>query len=64
MANAIPVKDKDIHKVEIISIGEKGDGIAKIENFVIIVPGAKMGEKLLVRIAKVLPHFAFAEILE
>ena len=34
----IPVKEGDTYDVEIESVGEKGDGIGKIEGYVVIVP--------------------------
>lgn len=51
-------------QVKIESIGAKGDGIAKIEGFAIIIKEAKMNERLKVRINKVFPKYAFAEIIE
>lgn len=50
-------------EVTIESTGAKGDGIAKVNNFVVIVPGAKEGEKVKVRITRVLKKMAFAEIV-
>lgn len=59
-----PVKEGDIVDVEIINLGAKGDGVAKVEGFIVIVPGAKVDEKLRVKVSKVLPKYAFAEITE
>ena len=53
----------ELHQVEIIGIGVKGDGIAKIDGFALIVPKAKLGDQVTVKILKVLPHFAFAELV-
>ncbi len=58
-----PVEMGDEIEVTIESTGAKGDGIAKVNNFVVIVPGAKEGEKVKVRITRVLKKMAFAEIV-
>ncbi len=57
-----PVEVGDEIEVTIESTGAKGDGIAKVNNFVIIVPGTKEGEIVKVRITRVLKKMAFAEI--
>ena len=50
--------------VEIIDNGYEGEGIAKIDNFTIFVPGAIKGEKIKILIVKVLSSHAFGKILE
>lgn len=56
-----PVKEGETYKVKIESIGREGDGIAKIENFVVFVPGANVGEELDIKISKVTRRVAFGE---
>lgn len=58
-----PVEVGEEIEVTIESTGAKGDGIAKVNNFVIIIPGAKEGNKVKVRITRVLKKMAFAEII-
>ena len=58
-----PVNQGDEIDVTIESTGAKGDGIAKVNNFVVIVPGAKEGEKVRIKITRVLKKMAFAEIV-
>src|SRR3989338_378993 len=58
-----PVSPGDEVEVNIESVGAKGDGIAKIKGFVIIVPGAKQGETVKVKISKVFKKMAFADIV-
>ena len=41
-----PVEVGDVIEVTIESTGAKGDGIAKVNNFVIIIPGAKEVDKV------------------
>jgi predicted RNA-binding protein with TRAM domain len=56
-----PVKVGEEYDVEIKEVGSKGDGIARIKNFVVFVNGAKMGEKIKVKIVDVRGRFATAE---
>ena len=58
-----PVDKDDVIEVTIESTGAKGDGIAKVNNFVVIVPGAKEGERVKVKITRVLKKMALAEIV-
>ena len=50
--------------VEIIDNGYEGEGIAKIDNFTIFIPGAIKGEKVKILIVKVLSSHAFGKIIE
>ena len=56
-----PVKADDEIEVEIIGKGKKGDGVAKLEDYIIFVPGTDVGDKLKVKITKVWPNCAFGE---
>ena len=56
-----PVKVGEEYDVEISEVGSRGDGIARIKNFVVFVSGAKMGEKIKVKITDVRGRFATAE---
>jgi predicted RNA-binding protein with TRAM domain len=58
-----PVKEGNTYKVKIESLGREGDGIAKIEGFVVFVPGAQVGEELDVKINKVTRRVAFGEMI-
>ena len=50
--------------VEIIDNGYEGEGIAKIDNFTIFIPGAIKGEKVKILIVKVLSSHAFGKVIE
>ena len=50
--------------VEVIDNGMEGEGIAKIEDFVVFVPGAIKGEKVKILIVKVLKSHAYGKVLE
>ncbi len=59
-----PVKVGDELDVTIEVIGNKGDGIAKIQGFTIFVPNTKVDERVKIKITSVLPQFAFSEVIE
>jgi predicted RNA-binding protein with TRAM domain len=58
---ATPVKENQELEVVIDDIGSRGDGIAKIQSFLIFVPNSKIGERVKVRILSVSGKFAVAE---
>lgn len=58
-----PVKEGQKLDLDIMAVGTKGDGIAKVEGFVIMVPGAEMGHRYKCRITRVLRKCGFAEIV-
>ncbi len=56
-----PVSVGDVVDVSIESVGGQGDGIAKVESFIIFVKDAKKGEKCRVKITDVKRTFAVGE---
>ena len=56
-----PVEVGKEYEVEISEVGSKGDGIARVNNFVIFLPNAKKGEKPKVKITSIGRSFAVAE---
>jgi predicted RNA-binding protein with TRAM domain len=56
-----PVKENQEIEVLIDDIGSKGDGIAKLEGYLIFVPRSKIGERVRVKIRSVSEKFAVAE---
>ena len=56
-----PIKIGEEHTVKITDVGAKGDGITKIENFIVFVAGAKKGEECRIRIKEVASRFAIGE---
>ena len=63
MKNIVVAKNQD-YIVEIIDNGIEGEGIAKIDNFTIFIPGAIKGEKVKILIVKVLTSYAYGKIIE
>ena len=58
-----PVKEGDIHTVTISEVSRRGDGIARIKNFVVFVPGAQKGDTVKIKIKEVRGNHATAEIV-
>jgi predicted RNA-binding protein with TRAM domain len=60
-----PVAEGDVREVTVESIGDQGDGIAKVERgFVVIVPDARPGDRPTVRIDDVRETVAFATVVD
>jgi 23S rRNA (uridine2552-2'-O)-methyltransferase len=59
-----PVKIGDIYELQIESLGRSGDGVALIDGFAIFIKGAKLGEKVRVKIEGVKHSFAFGKLLD
>ena len=57
-----PVKVGDKVTVEIQDVARKGDGIARVNGFVIFVPGANKGDTVEVEITEVRSRFAIAKV--
>lgn len=58
---AARVKENQEIEVVIDDIGSKGDGIAKIQGFLIFVPRCRISERIKVKILSVGEKFAVAE---
>jgi len=58
-----PVKVGEEIDVTIEGNGEKGDGIAKVNGFVIFVPNVSKGDNVKIRVTKVLKKVGFAEVV-
>jgi predicted RNA-binding protein with TRAM domain len=56
-----PVREGEELDVTIEAVGEKGDGIARKEGFVLFVPGTQRGEEVRIRVTRVLAKVGFAE---
>jgi len=56
-----PIQEGEEYEVRIEDVGKEGDGITRIEGFVVFVPDTKVGDEVKVRITSVRRRFAFAE---
>jgi predicted RNA-binding protein with TRAM domain len=59
-----PVKEGDEIELTIEAVGAKGDGIGKIEGFVVFVPNCTAGEKIKCRIVQVRGRSGIGEKIE
>ena len=58
-----PVNVGETHTVKIEGRGKGGDGIARVQGFVVFVPGANVGDEVKVRIKDVRRRFAIADVV-
>ncbi len=59
-----PVELGKEYEAEIEDMSRRGDGIAKIEGFVIFVPNTKQGEHVKFKITRVGRRFAIGELVQ
>jgi predicted RNA-binding protein with TRAM domain len=61
--NAPPVNVGEEMDVRIEAVGEKGDGVAKKNGFVIFIPGVKEGQNVRIKVTRVLRKVGFGEVI-
>ena len=54
----------DIYEARIEDLGEGSSGLANLDGYVVLVPGAKPGDNVKIKITKVFGRVAFGEILD
>ena len=59
-----PVESGKEYDVQVTEISRKGDGVARVQGFIIFVKGGKVGQKTRVRVTHVGDRFATAETIE
>ena len=59
-----PVKVDEVFEIEIKSVGKKGDGMAKVNGYVLFVKNATLGEWVKVKVTKVTAKYGFAEVVD
>ncbi len=57
------IEKNQTYQVTITGMGEKGEGVAKIDNFAVFIPYALIGETIEVLIVKVLKSYAYGKML-
>ena len=58
-----PVSEGDVREVTIETIGDQGDGIAKVERgYVVIVPGTRLDDEVTIEIEQTRENVAFAQV--
>jgi predicted RNA-binding protein with TRAM domain len=58
-----PLNVGETYDVTIEDVGREGDGIARVEGFVVFVPNTKKGDSVKIRVTKVSRRVAFAEVV-
>lgn len=59
-----PVAEGTEYDVTIEDIAREGDGIARVQGFVVFVPGTKIGDNVKIKVDKVMRRFAIASVAE
>ncbi|MCK5593150.1 TRAM domain-containing protein [Candidatus Bathyarchaeota archaeon] len=59
-----PVELDKEYEAKIEEISRRGDGIAKIEGFIIFVPNTKQGEHVKFKVTRVGDRFATGELVQ
>lgn len=59
-----PVEMGREYEVDIKEMSQRGDGIARIEGFVVFVPGTKLDDHVRIRVTRISRKFAEAELVE
>lgn len=59
-----PVEVGKEYEAEIEDISRRGDGIAKIQGFIIFVPNTKRGEQAKFKVTRVGHRFAIGELIQ
>jgi predicted RNA-binding protein with TRAM domain len=58
-----PLNVGETYDVSIEDVGREGDGIARVEGFVVFVPNTKKGDNVKIRISKVSRRVGFGEVI-
>lgn len=64
MAQKAPVEKNSDYVIDIKGMGYEGEGVGKINDFTIFVPGAIKDEKVNAKIVKVTKNFAFGKLID
>ncbi|MDG6915298.1 MAG: TRAM domain-containing protein [Nitrososphaerota archaeon] len=59
-----PVKVGEELDVTISEVSRRGDGVARVQGFVIFIPNTKQGTQAKIRIKEIRPSFATAELVD
>ncbi|WP_125154024.1 23S rRNA (uracil(1939)-C(5))-methyltransferase RlmD [Clostridium rectalis] len=62
--NRLPVEKNKDYKIKITGMGYSGEGVGKIDEFTIFVPGAIKNEYVEIKIVKVNKRFAFGKLIK
>jgi predicted RNA-binding protein with TRAM domain len=63
MGFSSPIDVGETYDVTIEDVGREGDGITRVEGFVVFVPNTKKGDSVKIRVTKVSRRVGFAEVV-
>jgi predicted RNA-binding protein with TRAM domain len=59
-----PVDVGETYDVKIEDTGRSGDGIAKVDGYILFVPNAKKGQEVKIKVTATKRNLGFAELVE
>jgi predicted RNA-binding protein with TRAM domain len=59
-----PVEEGKEYQVDIKEMSQRGEGIARVEGFVVFVPNTKSGDHVRVKVITVSSRFASGEVVQ
>lgn len=59
----IPVSEGDELEVKIQSVGGRGDGLARVDGFVLFIPDTKVGDHVKIKVKRVSEKAAWADVI-
>jgi predicted RNA-binding protein with TRAM domain len=59
-----PVEVGKEYNVSISEVSRRGDGLTRIEGFVVFVPGTKQGQNVRIKVTQVSDRFAIGQVVE
>ena len=58
-----PVKVGDELEVTVSEVSRRGDGLIRVEGYVIFIPHTKQGDTVKIRITQIRPNYAVAQVI-
>lgn len=58
------IEEGETYELRVESVGNKGDGIAKVDKYLVFIPGTAKGEVVKAKVKKISGTLAFAEVVE
>lgn len=58
------IEEGETYELRVESVGNKGDGIAKVDKYLVFIPGTSKGEVVMAKVKKISGTLAFAEVVE
>jgi predicted RNA-binding protein with TRAM domain len=59
-----PVKIGDELEVSISELSRRGDGLTRVQGYVIFVPNTKQGDNVKIKITQIRPNFAIGSLVQ